>query len=153
MAEYKQLRIQLSFRSSKPDQQYVYQYLKNFPEKTDYIVSLVMKDLMGNSAPSKSDDGFDTPIVNTPVAAPPPMQPPEIDYGKLAETLRPTLNDMVNQSLRSAFSGFMGMPATPERAPDPTPAAKVKKQEEDDNLSLALEGLEAFGLGRGGGFE
>lgn len=158
MAEYKQHRIQLSFRPSNPEHQLVYQYLKTLPDKTDYIISLVIQDIKGGSAFPKCDGSSGDLPTRFPAAMPLSVQPPEIDYEKLAETLRPTLNDMVNQSLRTAFSGFMGIPAAPTAtsAPAPTatsapaPAAKPKSLEEDDNLSLAMEGLEAFGITRGG---
>lgn len=151
MAEYKQLRIQLSFRPSNPEHQLVYQYLKNLPDKTDYIISLVIQDVRGGSGFPDSDGRTDNLPAHPSTSTPTPPQIPEIDYAKLAETLRPTLNDMVNQSLRTAFSGFMGIPAAPQAsAPAPAPAAP-KSLEEDDNLTLAMEGLEAFGIMRGGG--
>ena len=45
-----QYRTQLAFKPTNVDHMKVYQHLKNLPDKTDYIVRLVLADLSSGGA-------------------------------------------------------------------------------------------------------
>ena len=139
MAANRQVRIQLSFRPGDEQQMQAYRYLRGRADKTDYIVRLILADLAGEQAGR---------------AAPPPPEKPEIDYQRLVELLQPRLSSLVSETLRRAFMG--GAPAQPEPAVPAAPAvpeapavqavpAPAPASEQEDDLTLALEGLKLFG--------
>lgn len=116
-----QYRAQLAFKPASADHMRVYEYLRDLPDKTDYIVRLVLADLDEKKTVAEG-------------AGPRPSE--GIDYAVLAEMLRPMLSGMVKEAMRDVVSvaGSAGTAATPS-PPEP-----------EEDLDLAMEGLRAFGL-------
>ena len=123
-----QYRTQLAFKPTNVDHMKVYQHLKNLPDKTDYIVRLVLADLSSGGAIANGEGAS--------AFGGAPAKVEKEHYEALLEMLRPHLSSMVSEALRNAFSGVAGGIAA---APPPPP-----KEEED--LDLAMEGLKAFGV-------
>ncbi len=135
MAKRIQYRAQLAFKPASAEHMRVYQYLRELPDKTDYIVRLVLADLSG-------ENGTGGRVAS---------RPEKIDYNALVEMLRPTLEGMV----RDAMKGAAPMPAAaapqPPRMTSVSPPSSPQSSpllppELEEDLELALEGLKAFGI-------
>ncbi len=115
-----QSRIQLSFNDSEEHQR-AFHYLSGLPRRTDYVTGLILRDLRGER------EAPETPC---------------LDYEKLAEALREPVGKAVEAAVRQAVP-------TPDLqtagGPDAAAALPASSPPQED-MSLALEGLEAFGL-------
>lgn len=130
------MRIQLSFSDSNIDHTRVHRYLSSMTKRTDYIVGLVMRDLLGKLP--ELEHGQNPTSIQVP-STPPALA---IDYDRLAGLLREEMAALMMDTVKTALLEMAPLKNGIQEQAQTPPAP----QAENEDLSLALEGLKVFGL-------